>query len=118
MVNGPSLPALVPYGPARGKPNPNTNRRVIHVGEAEMELHVQVGMVTFEVEDSSVIENIRKVCDEIFTKFPCTVQEGRFMKTSPTLVDYCKYGPEADKSVVGLVDPKRKEAPVIIQGLK
>ena len=46
MVNGPSIPATVPYGPARGSPNPNTNRRAIKVGDATMELRVQVGSIT------------------------------------------------------------------------
>ncbi len=117
-INGPSLPALVPYGPARGKPNENSNRRAIKVGNAEMELRVQVGMVIFEVEDKTVIEKIRKVAEDFFKDFPCRVQEGRFMKTSPTVSDYCKYGPETDESVLGLSDPRKKDGPVIIQSLR
>jgi len=117
LINGPSLPKTVPYGPARGKPNPNTNRRAIHVGDTEVELRVQAGMFVFEIEDEAVIENIRAVCDEIFTKFPYQLQVGKYMKTSPTLSDYCKYGPDADERIIGLADP-RKEGPVILQGLK
>jgi methyl-coenzyme M reductase subunit D len=118
MINGPRLPATVPYGPAKGKPNPHTGRKVIHVGDAEMELQVQVGQVVLEVLDQKVIEEVRKVCDEIFTKFPYVLEEGEFMKRKATLVDYAKYGPEADESIIGLVDPRSKEGPVIIQGLK
>ncbi|MBN2734606.1 MAG: methyl-coenzyme M reductase operon protein D [Methanomicrobiaceae archaeon] len=120
VVNGPSLPAVVPYGPARGKPNPNSNRRTIKVGNADMELRVQVGTIVFEVEDTSVIEKIREVSNEFFKdiNFPCQVQEGKFMKTSPTLADYCKYGPDADESVIGLIDPKKKDGPIIIQGIR
>lgn len=117
-INGPSLPALVPYGPARGKENKNSNRRAIKVGNAEMELRVQVGMVIFEVEDKTVIEKIREVCNEFFRDFKCQVQEGKFMKTSPTVSDYCKYGPDADESVLGLSDPRKKDGPVIIQSLR
>jgi methyl-coenzyme M reductase subunit D len=40
------------------------------------------------------------------------------MKTAPSLVDYCKYGPDADKTIIGLADPKSKSKPVIIQGTK
>ncbi|EHQ36919.1 methyl-coenzyme M reductase operon protein D [Methanoplanus limicola] len=116
-INGPSLPKTVPYGPARGKPNPNTNRRTIQVGDSEVELRVQAGMFVFELEDEGVTENIRAVCDEVFTKFPYQLQVGKYMKTSPTLSDYCKYGPDADEKMVGLSDP-RKDGPVIIQGLK
>ena len=117
MVNGPSLPTIVPYGPARGKPNPNTNRKTINVGGSDMQLRVQVGMVTIEVTDESVIEKIKAVCDGIFTQFPHQLQVGQFMKTRATLTDYAKYGPDADEIMIGLTDPKRTEPPVIIQGL-
>jgi methyl-coenzyme M reductase subunit D len=40
------------------------------------------------------------------------------MKTEPSLVDYCKYGPDADKSILGLADPSSKSRPTIIQGIK
>lgn len=119
VVNGPSLPKTVPYGPARGKPNPNTNRRVIRVGDTEIELRVQVGTIVLELEDSSVIDEIRRVTSEFFEgKFTCQIMEGKFMKTEPTLSDYAKYGPDADEMIIGLVDPRKKEGPVIIQGLK
>lgn len=118
MINGPNLPVTVPYGPARGEPNPHSHRRAIHVGDTDVELRVQVGLVTLEVEDKTVINEVRNVCDEFFTKFPYQLQEGMFMKTKPSLVDYAKYGPDADESVIGLVDPRRKEGPEIIQGLK
>jgi methyl-coenzyme M reductase subunit D len=117
MINGPSLPATVPYGPARGKPNPNTNRRTITVGDTEVELRVQVGMLTAEVTDASVIAQIKTTCDDLFTKFSYQLQEGQFMKTQATLTDYAKYGPDADETFIGLTDPRRKETPVILQGL-
>jgi methyl-coenzyme M reductase subunit D len=118
MINGPRLPETVPYGPARGKPNPHTARKTIHVGDAEVELKVQVGQVVLEVTDKGVIEQIRTVCDEIFTEFSYILQEGQFLKTQASLVDYAKYGPDADESLIGLVDPRSKEGPVIIQGVK
>lgn len=116
MVNGPSLPTIVPYGPARGKPNPNSNRKTINVGGSDVQLRVQVGMVTIEVTDESVIDKIKAVCDDIFTKFPYQVQVGQYMKTQATLVDYAKYGPDADETIIGLTDPRRNDTPVIIQG--
>ena len=33
------------------------------------------------------------------------------MKTEPSLVDYCKYGPNADKTMLGLADPSSKSRP-------
>ena len=119
VINGPSLPKTVPYGPARGKPNPNSNRRIIRVGNAEMELIVQVGTIVLELEESSVIDEIRKVTSEFFEgRFACQIMEGKFMKTEPTTSDYAKYGPNADEMILGLVDPRKKDGPVIIQGLK
>lgn len=119
LMNGPRLPTTVPYGPARGKPNPLAMKRVISVGEQEVELQVQVGTVTLELENRDVIPAIRAACDLAFSDLMAyTIQEGRFMKTEPTLSDYAKYGPDADKMVLGLVDPKSKSGPVILQGTK
>ena len=117
MINGPNLPRTVPYGPARGNPNPNTNRRVISVKGSEFELHVQLGTISLEVRDDSVTEEIRARCDRFFTKFPYQLQTGKkYMKTQATTADYAKYGPNVDSSLLGLTDPRSKEGPVIIQG--
>jgi len=115
MIHGPGLPKTVPYGPARGSPNPHSDRKAIRVADAEIALRVQVGTVILEVEDASVIEEIRSLCDDFFVEFPYLLQEGKFMKTSPTLVDYAKYGPDADTSLVGLTDPRNRESPVILR---
>jgi methyl-coenzyme M reductase subunit D len=119
-INGPSIPATVPYGPARGKPNPHPDRKTIRVGDQDVELRVQVGIIILELEDESYIPAIREAVDEVFAEkdFSCTVQQGRFMKTQPTMSDYAKYGPDADKEILGLVDPRRKDGPIIIQGTK
>jgi len=115
MIHGPGLPRLVPYGPARGSPNPHSDRKAIRVADAEIALRVQVGTVILEVEDTSTIEEIRSLCDDFFVEFPYLLQEGRFMKSAPTLVDYAKYGPDADRSLVGLTDPRSGEKPVFIR---
>lgn len=115
VIHGPGLPATVPYGPARGSPNPHSDRRAIQVGDAEIALRIQAGEVILEVEDASVIEDIRSLCDGFFTEFSYQLQEGRFMKTAPTLVDYAKYGPDADTAPIGLADPRSGEGPVVIR---
>jgi len=119
-LNGPSIPATVPYGPARGKPNPHPDRKVIRVGDQDVQLRVQVGTILLELEDESYIPAIREAVDEVFANkdFSCTVQKGRYMKTQPSTSDYAKYGPDADREILGLVDPRRKDGPVIIQGNK
>ncbi len=119
-INGPSLPATVPYGPARGLPNPHPDRKVIHVGDQDVQLQVQVGTIILELEDDSYIPGIKEAVDEVFADkgFSCTVQQGRYMKTQPTVSDYAKYGPDADEKILGLVDPRKKDGPTIIQGTR
>jgi len=118
LLNGQNLPLVVPYGPARGAKNPHSMRKTIKVADSDIDLHLQVGTITLEIEDRSVTEKIRAICDGFFVEFSCYVQEGRFMKSAPSLVDYAKYGPDADKSMIGLVDPKRKEQPSVIRFAK
>ncbi|MEN6610493.1 MAG: methyl-coenzyme M reductase operon protein D [Methanoregulaceae archaeon] len=115
LLNGQNIPVMVPYGPARGRKNAHSMRKTVEIAGTPVNLNVQVGYITLELEDKSVIDAVQPVCDEIFTKFPYYIQDGRFMKTRSSVVDYAKYGPNPDPSIIGLVDPKRKEQPVLIQ---
>ena len=118
VLNGPSLPATVTYGPAKGLANAHSMRRTIHVGDQELELQVHVGTVVLELENRDVIPALKTAIEPVFTDFTFRIQEGRFMKTAPSLVDYCKYGPNADKEMLGLADPNSRSRPVILQGNK
>lgn len=118
ILNGPRLPSTVPYGPARNTTNPHSMRGMIKVGEQEMELAVHVGTLLLELESRDVIPLLKAACDPVFTEFTYRIQEGRYMKTEPSLSDYAKYGPDADKSIIGMADPKSKTGPVILQGIK
>jgi len=118
ILNGPRIPATIPYGPGKGLANPHTMKKKITVGTEEIELQVQVGTILLELENSDVIPAIKVACDAVFTEFPYQIKEGRFMKTQPSLVDYAKYGPNADKMKIGMSDYKSKSGPVIIQGVK
>jgi len=40
------------------------------------------------------------------------------MRSTPTQTDYAKYGPGADEIMIGIVDPKNKTGPTLIQGTK
>jgi len=118
VLNGPRLPLTVPYGPSKGIPNPHPMRKTIHVGDQEIPLQVHVGTVLLEIENRDVIPALQAAIEPVFTNFTFRIQEGRFMKTEPSLVDYCKYGPNADKDMLGLSDPSSKSKPIIIQGIK
>jgi methyl-coenzyme M reductase subunit D len=118
VLNGPRLPATIPYGPAKGLANPHPMRKTIRVGDQELELQVHVGTVLLELESRDVVPALQTAIEPVFTNFTFRIQEGRFMKTEPSLVDYCKYGPDADKEMLGLADPNSKSRPIILQGIK
>lgn len=118
IINGPRLPPTITEGPGRGLANPHPGRKVIHVGGEEFELHVQVGYIILELENSDAIPVIRQVCDEVFTNFSYTLQEGKFMKSQMTVSDYAKYGVMEDESILGMSDPKGSRCPIILQGTK
>jgi len=118
ILNGPRLPSIVPYGPAKGLANPHTMRQTITVGDQKLELQIQVGTILLELENRDVIPAIKAACDAVFTSFSYQFQEGRFMKTEASLVDYAKFGPDADRMMIGMSDPKSRQGPVIIQGVK
>ena len=118
VLNGQRLPETVPYGPAKGQANPHPMRKTIHVGDQELPLQVHVGTVLLELEDKSVIPALKAAIEPVFTDFSFRIKDGKFMKTEPSLVDYCKYGPNADKAMLGLADPSSKSKPIILQGIR
>ena len=98
--------------------NPHPMRKTIKVGDQELELQVHVGTILLELENRDPLPAIRAACDEVFAELSYSIKEGRFMKSEPSLADYAKYGPDADKDIIGMADPKSKSGPVILQGLK
>ena len=118
VLNGPRLPVTVTYGPAKGMPNAHTMRKTIRVGDQDVELQVHVGTVLLELENREIIPALKAACEAVFTTMTFRIDEGRFMKASPSLVDYCKYGPNADRDILGMADPSSKSKPVILQGNK
>ncbi|MCK9631419.1 MAG: methyl-coenzyme M reductase operon protein D [Methanoregula sp.] len=118
VLNGPRLPLTVPYGPSKGIDNPHPMRKTIRVGDQEIPLQVHVGTVLLEIESRDVIPALKAAIEPVFPDFTFYIQEGRYMKTEPSLVDYCKYGPNADKEMLGLSDPSSKSKPIILQGIK
>jgi methyl-coenzyme M reductase subunit D len=118
IINGPSIPQLVPYGPARGLPNAHSGRARIKVAESDVDLRVQVGTILLELETRDSVPRIEEACREVFTKFSHAIKVGKFMRSTPTQTDYAKYGPQVDEMMIGIVDPKNKTGPTLIQGTK
>jgi len=93
-------------------------RRSIKAWDQDFTLQVHVGTILLELESRDVIPALKAACDEVFTDFWYRLTEGRYMKTEPSIVDYAKYGPNADRELLGLADPKSRTGPIILQGRK
>jgi len=114
LISGKSLPRKVTCGPGTGSDVDHPDRRIIHVGGCAFELQVIVGDVLVEVEDESVVGELRKACERALP-FPFEFKRGHFIKRKPTLTDYGKYGFKSktdesinleDERLLGLTDPK------------
>ncbi|MCZ7355967.1 MAG: methyl-coenzyme M reductase operon protein D [Candidatus Methanoperedens sp.] len=113
LINGKNLPRKVTSGPGTGTDVNHPERKIIHVGECALELHIIVGEILVEVEDESAVEGVRKACERAFP-FSFEFKRGHFMKRKPTLTDYGKYGFRSrtdesinleDERLLGLIDP-------------
>ncbi len=113
LINGKNLPRKVTSGPGTGTDVNHPDRRIIHVGDCALELHIIVGEILVEVEDEAAVENVRKACERALP-FPFEFKRGHFIKRRPTLTDYGRYGFKSrtderinleDERMIGLVDP-------------
>ncbi len=116
LISGKNLPRKITCGPGTGKDVNHPDRIIIHVSGCAFELHVIVGEVLVEVDDESVVEEIKKACERALP-FPFEMKRGYFIKSKPTLTDYGKYGFKSrtdetinleDERILGLIDPHAK----------
>ncbi len=116
LINGKNLPRKVTSGPGTGMDVNHPDRKVIHVGDCALELHIIVGEILVEVENNDAVENVRKACERALP-FSFEYKLGHFIKRRPTLTDYGKYGFKSkdderinleDDRILGLVDPHAK----------
>ncbi|MDR0335378.1 MAG: methyl-coenzyme M reductase operon protein D [Methanomassiliicoccaceae archaeon] len=89
-ICGETLPLTVKSGPNTGIPVNHPERKVIKVGDNEIELTKLVGGFYVELNgDADVdatVEEIRKVCDKLI-KTGYSLEVGRYSKYRPTLTD-------------------------------
>jgi len=116
LINGKNLPRKITSGPGTGTDVNHPDRKIIHVGECALELHIIVGEILVEIEDENAAENVRKACEQALP-FSFEFKMGHFIKRKPTLTDYGKYGFKSkddesinleDKRIIGLIDPHAK----------
>lgn len=116
LISGKNLPRKISCGPGTGMDVNHPDRIIIHVSGCAFELHVIVGEVLVEVEDESVVEDLKKACERALP-FPFEMKRGYFIKTKATLTDYGKYGFKSkydetinleDERMLGMIDPHAK----------
>lgn len=116
LISGKNLPRKISCGPGTGMDVNHPDRIIIHVSGCAFELHVIVGEVLVEVEDESVVEELKKACERALP-FSFEMKRGYFIKTKATLTDYGKYGFKSkfdetinleDERTLGLIDPHAK----------
>ncbi|MDP3103565.1 MAG: methyl-coenzyme M reductase operon protein D [Candidatus Methanoperedens sp.] len=116
LISGKNLPRKVTCGPGTGMDVNHPDRVIIQVSGCAFELFVIVGEVLVEVDDESVMEELRKACERALP-FPFEMKRGYFIKTKATLTDYGKYGFKSkfdetinleDERMLGMVDPHAK----------
>ncbi len=116
LINGKNLPRKVTCGPGTGSDVNHPDRRIIHVGDCALELHIIVGEILVEVEDERAVEGVRNACERALP-FSFEFKRGHFIKRRPTLTDYGKYGFRSrtderinleDERMLGLTDPHAK----------
>lgn len=92
-MTGESLPKTINSGPGKGLANNHSERKVIHVGNQEIELRYLVGgfYIELEVEDEAELdaklEEIKTACNSTI-EHGYTLQVGRYSKYRPSLHDY------------------------------
>ena len=117
FINGKNLPRKVTSGPGTGAPVNHPDRKVIHVGDCALELHIIVGEILVEVENEDAVENVKIACERSLP-FSFEFKRGHYIKRKPTLTDYGKYGFRSksdesinleDERILGLMDPRAKK---------
>ncbi|MBP2143085.1 methyl-coenzyme M reductase subunit D [Methanococcus voltae] len=111
IMHGESLPQKVNYGPAKGTPVNHSERKIINVQGVEVQLTLQVGRFWILLDDETELSKVDEICKELFP-YGYKVSEGRFIKDSPTVTDYMKYGESfvnsIDKRMLGVTDPRSR----------
>ena len=84
----------------------NSERRMIKIKGEEIDLQVQTGRVFIEIEDETIVDDIKIVCED-HLPFGFNVSMGTFIRKQKTVTDQIKYGEALDdisEEMVGLTD--------------
>ena len=84
----------------------NPERQFITVKGEKIDLQVKTGRIMMEIEEEEIIEEVKKICDEILP-FGYNIHVGTFIRKQKTVTDYIKYGEAVNDlpdDLVGLTD--------------
>lgn len=105
MIQGSNLPGYVTFGPGKGEKVNHPLKTNISISGQKIDLKTTVGRLYIEVENDNIANDVYNICKEILP-FGFEYYKGIFFKKHATIVDYAKYGPNSDKKIWGLSDPK------------
>ena len=84
----------------------NPERQFITVKGEKIDLQVKTGRIMMEIEEEEIIEEVKKICDEIL-QFGYNIHVGTFIRKQKTVTDDIKYGEAVNDlpdDLVGLTD--------------
>lgn len=84
----------------------NPERQFIIVKGEKIDLQVKTGRIMMEIEEEEIIEEVKKICDEILP-FGYNIHVGTFIRKQKTVTDDIKYGEAVNDlpdDLVGLTD--------------
>ncbi|HHT18076.1 MAG: methyl-coenzyme M reductase operon protein D [Euryarchaeota archaeon] len=84
----------------------NPERQFITVKGEKIDLQVKTGRIMMEIEEEEIIEEVKKICDEILP-FGYNIHVGTFIRKQKTVTDDIKYGEAVNDlpdDLVGLTD--------------
>jgi methyl-coenzyme M reductase subunit D len=82
------------------------DRKIIILKDQEIDLQVKTGRVLMEIDEKSVVDKIKNVCEN-HLPFGFNINNGTFIRKQKTVTDTLKYGEtlgELSDELVGLTD--------------
>ena len=86
--------------------NGHPDRRIITIKSQKIDLQVKTGRILMEIGEESVVDEVRKVCEN-HLPFGFNIHNGTFIRKQKTVTDTLKYGEtlkELSDDLVGLTD--------------
>lgn len=112
ILNGPSVPKIVGFGPAKGLPTNHSDRKKISVIDNDLELQVKVGEIIATVLVSDINDYLAILDSSLpeIIDFSYEINVGVFTKSETTTSDYIKFGTNFEKDIdsrlIGMYDPR------------